>query len=1095
MSRHEDQGLSGPMGIPRRADGAGPAPLTFGQEVIWLLDRAEPGTVAYNVPRAFRVAGELDLPALRSALDAVVERHEVLRTTFAERDGVPVQVVHPTRAVALEVADLRSEEGSVDPQAVERALLRRARRPFDLTRDLLLRPTLLQVGPGDQILLLESHHIATDGWSKGVMLRDLSSAYAAARAGKNPALAPLPIRFQDFAAWQRTRTEETGADSDMAYWTEALAGGTTGLELPTDRPRPAYDSFEGGRQSRILNAGVTEAIQALSRRQGTTLFMTLLAAWQSLLHRYTGQTDILTGSPVAGRDDSALDEVLGFFTNTLPLRSRFEDDPTFAELLARVRTTTLAALEHQTVPFEQLASALNPGRRGGAFQAVFMLERDETTTIQLGNAALTAIPFDPGWAKFDLALAVLKSPAGLRAEIQYREDRFDRATVDRMLEQFEILLAGVAAAPEQRISALPMLPPWERERLLHDWNPPESSYPVDRCVHQLIAEQAALRPEAIAVSCGAESLSYAELEARSNRLAHRLVRMGVSREQVVGVYLLRSPALLVSLLAIWKAGAAYLPLDPAYPRDRIRYMLEDGSAKLVVTQDVLRADLPAEVAQLSIDEATSLPDEAATRLAVRPDARVRAYLIYTSGSTGRPKGVEIEHQALVNFLWSMRELLGVGPSDTLLGVTTLGFDIAGLECYLPLITGGRVVLASRDTAIDARRLATELRASGATVMQATPTTWRMLLDDGWAGEPGLLALCGGEALSPSLAARLIPRVRELWNLYGPTETTIWSTAGRVEPQQPIRLGRAIANTVVRILDANRRLQPIGVPGELYIGGAGLARGYFHRPELTTERFVPDPYGPPESRLYRTGDRARWRADGSIEYLGRLDTQVKLRGHRIELGEIESALTRVPGIGGAVAAVREDGQGETWLVAYLTAAAGQDVPRVAEIRARLEAKLPAAMVPQKYMTLQSFPVTPNGKVDRAALPAPETRAEPAATDERPRSSTETRLAALWSDLLKLDTVGVQQDFFLLGGHSVLAMRLLGRIAAEFGVRLPLRTIFDAPTIERLAPQIDAARPALDSAAALEEELAAIAELSEAEVRHLLGTEDSGARTFP
>ena len=916
--------------IPRRSTGA-TAPMSFAQELLWRIELADPGH-GYNVPRTARLTGPLDVAALQRALDALVARHESLRTTFGLVDGEPRQIVGAPRGVPLETIDLgHFPEGEREGEALRR-VRELQRRPFDLARDLQLRATVVRLATEDHVLLLESHHIVTDAVSRGIFLRELAAAYDAYREGREPDLAPLPVQYGDFAAWQRTHLAGNRLETLLAYWRGRL-GDAAPLELPTDRPRPAAPEFAGATCGVVLPVEILEGLRRLSRAHGTTVFMTLLAAFDVLLARYSGQTDVVVGSPVAGRAHPELEGVIGYFVNTLVLRTSVEGDPTFAELLARVRESTLGAFEHQEVPYERLVTELRDAGRAGnepLFNVLFALQDPERANMTLGGTRFAPFGADRGATKFDLFLSCAELASGLRTAIQYRTDLFDAATIERMLGHLRVLLTAAIEQPDERVSRLPLLDETERRLVVSEWNDTALDYPRESTLVELIAARVARTPDAVAVEFGGATVTYAQLDARAARLAAHLRTLGVAPETVVALYVERSIEMVVALLAIQRAGGAYLPLDPDYPQPRIEFMLADSGTRFVVTQESLRERLPAlDAAIVSLDGDADAIAANAPGPAVPADPHRLAYRIYTSGSTGVPKGVDVTQGNVVNFLVGFGAVVPLTEQSTLVAVTPLSFDIHGLEIFLPLISGARLVVASRDDAVAPSALAALLAAASATHLQATPATWRMLVESGWAGQRGLIALCGGEALPPALAAALLSRGLELWNLYGPTEATIWATMHRVTlaadetRASAVSIGRPKPNVQVYILDRAGAPAPIGVAGELVIGGAGIARGYHQRPELTAERFVPDllAAGPASSspsgaRLYRTGDLARWRADGTIDFIGRLDHQIKLRGHRIELGEIEHALADQPDVAAAVTVVREDTPGDARLVAYV-----------------------------------------------------------------------------------------------------------------------------------------------------------------------------------
>ncbi len=1020
------------MPVPRRGD----LPLSFAQQRLWLLDQLAPGNPFYNLASALRLSGRLGAAALGAALAEVVRRHEVLRTGFASVAGRPVQRIGPVSAWELPVIDLGALPAGPREAETRRLAREQARRPFDLSRPPLLRAALLRLERAEHVLLFTFHHIASDGWSMGVLTQEVTQLYAAFAEGRPSPLPELPVQYADFAVWQRSWLRGEALERQLSYWRERLAGAPP-VELPTDRPRPPVQSFRGALWRSRLPAPLSAALAALARERSASLFMVLLTGFNALVSRYTGLEDVVVGTPIAGRTRAALEKLIGFFVNTLVLRTGLSGDPTVAEMLARVRETAVGAYAHQDLPFEHLVEKLQPQRdlsRNPLFQLMLNLLGTPAGGVATGDLTVSRLDSAVGTALFDLQVYLTETGEGIAAGWEYSTDLFDLSTVERLAGHFTSLLEGMVAHPGARLAELPLLSPGEREQLVADWNATSRRVP-EGCVHEWIAAQAARTPEAVAVVCGAGSLTYRELDRRANALARRLRSLGVGPEVRVGVALERSPEMVVGLLAVLKAGGAYVPLDPSYPEERLAYMRESSGASTVLTRELLGAG--------EREEADRPPRGGAAPENV-------AYVIYTSGSTGRPKGVQISHGALANFLVSMAERPGLEAADVMLAVTSLSFDIAGLELYLPLMVGGRVVLASREEAADGRRLSALIAASGATVLQATPATWRLLLESGWQGGGRLKALCGGEPLPPALAASLRQRVGSLWNVYGPTETTVWSTLDEVRDGGPISIGRPIANTAAYVLDARGNLMPAGAPGELHLGGAGLARGYLGRPELTAERFVPDPFGPPGSRLYRTGDLARHRAGGRLEHLGRIDHQVKIRGYRIELGEIEAALGRHAQVEAAVVVVREDA-GDRRLVAYVVARR-PDLDLAGELRGWVLRSLPEYMVPAAWVRLDRLPLTPNGKVDRKALPAPAAGGPKVAT--APRTPTEEALAEIWASVLGLAAVGAEDDFFALGGHSLLGAQVVSRIHETLGVELPLSRLFEAPVLSALARAVEA-----------------------------------------
>jgi amino acid adenylation domain-containing protein len=1043
-----------------------PLPLSFAQERLWFIDRLELGSTAYNLSRALRLGGALDERALERALGEIVRRHESLRTVFREVDGLPVQVIAPFGGFALPVQELSALGEAERGEALRRAG-EEAARPFDLATGPLFRASLLRLRADDHVLLLSMHHIVSDGWSMGVLDREFSALYAAFARGAASPLPELAVQYADFAVWQREQLAGEALDRQLAYWRERLAGAPELLELPTDRPRPPVQTYRGATIPVELSAELLERLQALGRSEGATLYMTLLSAFQVLLSKYSGSEDIVVGSPIAGRTRGEVEGLIGFFVNTLVLRTDLSGDPSFRETLRRVRDLTLGAYEHQEVPFEKLVAELQPERsmsHSPLFQVMFTLQNaggggGAFAGIEVSGAG-TAMEI----ARFDLSLELTATPQGLRGALNYSTDLFERGTIDRMLGHLERVLEQVAADADVRLSRLELLSTEERGLVVDAWNRTEAEYPADRCIHELFAMQAARTPDAVAVVFEDRSLTYAELNARANRLAHHLAGLGAGPEARVGICVHRSAEMVVAMLAVLKSGAAYLPLDPSYPADRLAYMLTDSGAPLLVTQGSLRGLLPTDgVRIVSVDEdAAAIASHSADAPRTPVGAANAAYVIYTSGSTGQPKGVQVTHGNAVSFFTGMDERVGGSAAGTWLAVTRISFDIHVLELLWTLARGFRVVVQPEpDRARDGESIAEQIRRHAVTHLQCTPSLAAMMIAESGTGVLSGLEriLLGGEALPPDLAAQITAVLPNgLVNMYGPTETTVWSATHAVEAgEAPVPIGRPIANTRVYVLDAALRPQPAGVPGELFIGGHGVARGYLGRPGLTAERFVPDAFSAqPGARIYRTGDRARWteRTDAlthsrthALEYLGRLDAQVKVRGFRIEPGEIEAVLRRHPAVVECAVVARAAGVGDTRLVAYLVGAAEADA-----LRAHVRRSLPEYMVPNAFVPLDALPLTPNGKLDRKALPALE-RALAEKTYVAPRTPVEEVLAGIWAEVLRREQVGVHDSFFDLGGHSLLIMRLLAGVQATFNQELSIRTVFSMPTLEAMAREIE------------------------------------------
>ncbi|MCC5578787.1 amino acid adenylation domain-containing protein [Microtetraspora sp. AC03309] len=1036
-------------------------PLSHAQERLWFLQRLDPDDTSSTLFVSERLLGDLDTVALGRAFAAVVERHESLRTRYPAPDGAPVQVPGPVPV--LDHADLTAYPAEERERRAIEIVAERTRRPFDLAAGPVLRACLITLGERDHVLHIAIHHIAVDGWALGVLTGELGTFYQAFAAGGPVPPAPL-VRYRDHAAEERARPVDT---TSLEYWRDRLAGAPA-LELPTDRPRTGAATPAGGSVELRLPAEVGAGIAELARRRRCTLFMALLAAYQVLLARHSGQDDVCVGSVVSTRDRPELEGVVGLFLDTLVFRGDLSGDPSFGELLGRTRAGVLGALSHRGVPFGRLVREVAPGREHGGghggergraplFRAQFGVHQEaEGRRMTLPGIRVEpfSAPFVTGGphAQNDLSLEVHPTPDGLVAYVVYDADLFDRGTVERMAARFTALLGQVVAHPDVPLSRLDLLAPGERAAILARAGDDAVPYP-DVTLPGLLG-LSGRDPDAVAVVCGAETLTYAELEAATDRLARRLAVAGAGPGRLVALCAERSVEMLAGLLAVARTGAAYLPLDPAYPAPRLAFVLADSGADLLLTQRRLRDRLPGDRPVVLLDDpgdgvAADLPP---LRTAPGPDDL--AYVIYTSGSTGRPKGVAVEHRALANLLLSFRDRLGAGPGHVWLASTSLSFDISALELYLPLVTGGRVVIAREPATGDGARLARLVAEHGVTHVQATPSGWRMLLDAGF-DRSSLVALAGGEALPEALAAELRPRVARLFNVYGPTETTIWSSCWEVPADIAggVRIGRPIANTRVYVLDRWLRPVPDGTIGDLHIAGTGLARGYLGRAGLTADRFRPDPYGPPGSRMYLTGDLARWSSGGGLECLGRTDGQVKLHGHRIELGEIEARMTEHPSVGQAAVVVRAER-----LVAYVVPAGGAPggaPPDPGVLIEHAAAVLPAYMVPAVVMPLGALPLTPNGKVDRQVLPDPEVAAP--GSGRPPATPAERRVAAVFADVLDVEAVGADDDFFALGGHSLLAARATARLAAALGAEVAVRELFDRPTVARLAAALEDRAP--------------------------------------
>jgi amino acid adenylation domain-containing protein len=1043
-----------------RLDRSAPLELSFSQQRMWFVQAMCPESSAYNVVLGTRLAGTLDADVLQRAVDVLVRRHEALRTSVRVTPAGPLQAIATDVTVSLPLIDLTSlPADEIEAAARERASAFAA-APFNLSEPPLFRLALIRLAADLHVLVLVLHHVISDAWSIGVLGSELAGAYQALLEHRAPALAELPIQYADFARWQREWLRGDVLQDQLQYWREQLEG-LSPLRLPTDRPRPSESAYRGAHVAFDFPRPLLEALRTWSQHENATPFMAFLSAFATLLHRYTGQSDIAVGVPIANRRWLHSERLIGPLNNMLVVRTDFSQEPSSTQLLRQVRGLALDAYSHQDIPFDVLVAELQPDRAANQsplIQVMFDYINTPIGELHFPQLSWTAEHVDRRGSQFDLALIVIDTPQIQRVSVEFDTDLFDEATIERLVEHLRTLLQSMLVDPEQSVATLPLLPEQERQRMLYEWNATQASYPRESSLCDLVGVHAQRTPRRPAVIAGDDELTCAELEERSNRLAHYLLQRGISRGSVVAVDLERTALLPVALLAVWKAGAAYVPIDPAAPHERRRFILEDSQAVAVVTQSALGLQLGDSGLSLicldAAEERAAIDACPPTRLSTRGEPDDAAYVIYTSGSTGRPKGVQIGHRGVTNFLHAMRQQPGLTPDETLVAVTTLSFDIAVLELFLPLLVGARLVIASRDVVVDGARLARLLETSQATVMQATPVTWRLLLEAGWSPARGFTAICGGEPLPPDLAADLLGRGVTVWNAYGPTETTVWSTLEHVtRAADRIPVGRPIANTRVYVLDAHLQPVPIGVWGELYIAGDGVAHGYLRRPELTAMRFVAESSGAPAAaRMYRTGDIARFLADGRLDVLGRTDHQVKIRGHRVELGEIEAILRQHPSVREACLVLRETPSEEARLLAYVTP---QHVGSAdsQELRGFLRHYVPEFMLPSAFVQLDSLPRTTNGKLDRAALPEPPAVVR-VVSGAGPRDEIERSLVAEWEDLLERSPIGIHDNFFDLGGHSLLAIRLVYRLRDRFGWHVPLATFLRSATVAELADLVRA-----------------------------------------
>ncbi|TRU33563.1 MAG: amino acid adenylation domain-containing protein [Microcystis aeruginosa Ma_MB_F_20061100_S20] len=1052
--------LTIPPILPRTKDTE--LPLSFAQQRLWFLDQLQPNSALYNIPMVLHFRGNLNQKALEQSLQEICDRHEVLRTNFVTIDGQPTQVIQ-TRRETISVVDLQDFPIQEQAEKTQQLKQKQATQPFDLAKESLIRITLVVLSETEHLLLVCMHHIISDGWSIEVLIHELTSLYNAYVQNQPANLAPLPIQYGDFALWQKQWLQGDVLQSQLNYWQNQLTAAPPLLSLPTDHPRPAVQSFVGTQQEFSLSPKLSQALTELSRQQGVTLFMTLLAAFDALLYRYTGSSDILVGTPIANRNRSEIEGLIGFFVNTLVMRTDVSDNPSFSQLLTRVREVTMDAYAHQDLPFEMLVEALQPERdlsHTPLFQVAFVLQNTPKSEIAMTGLTVTDLPPENTTAKFDLTLAMVSTDDGLKGVWEYNTDLFESSTIERLSGHFLNLLGGIVANPQAQISQLPLLAESETNQLLIEWNNTQVDYPEYKCIHQLFEEQVKRTPDAVAVVCSQQQLTYNELNCRANQLAHYLRKLGLKADTLVGISLERSLEMIVGLLAILKAGGAYVPLDPDYPSERLQFAIADAQLSFLLTQEGLINKLPEHQARLILlDRFTEeINQNSQDNLTGVVTANNLANLIYTSGSTGKPKGVMVEHRGLFNLAQAQIKTFNVQSNSRLLQFASLNFDASIWEIIMAMGAGATLYLDSKDALMPGLPLMGILKDYGITHITLPPSALAALpLEE----IPELQTIIvAGEACSEELSKQWA-RGRNFFNAYGPTETSVCATVEKwTDETVKVTIGRPIANTQVYILDSHLQPVPIGVVGELHIGGLGLARGYLNRPELTQEKFIPNPFekdevipptplnkgGNEPSKLYKTGDLARYLPDGNIEYVGRIDNQVKLRGFRIELGEIEALLNQNQAVQSSCVIVREDNPGDKRLVAYVVPQPEINLT-INEIRQFLRAKLPDYMVPTAFILLDAFPLTPNGKIDRRALPVPDLQGK--GEYIAPRNPIEEKMAQIWAEVLKLERVSIENNFFELGGHSLLATQVISRLQETFEIVLPLRYLFESPTIAQLS----------------------------------------------
>ena len=1060
--------LTSPPILPR--DENAELPLSYAQQRLWFLDQLQPNSALYNIPIALRLVGTLNQAALAQSLEEIIHRHEALRTNLMTVDGKPRQIIQTVTNWTVSVVNFRHLSTSAQEIAAQKLAQEQVIEPFDLAKQALVRATLVLLSKTEHLLLVCMHHIVSDGWSMGVFVQELAALYNAYSQGLPSPLAPLPIQYADFAIWQRNWLVEDVLQSQLSYWQQQLKDAPALLLLPTDRPRPAVQTFVGAYQDFALSVELTQGLMQLSQQQDCTLFMTLLAAFDVLLYRYTGTEDILVGSPIANRDRSEIEGLIGFFVNTLVMRSNLSENPSFAELLTRVRSMALSAYAHQNLPLEMLVEALQPERdlsHTPLFQVMFALQNPYLSEVELSGLSISSLPIEGATAKFDLTLAMENTGNGLIGVWEYNTDLFDASTIERMTGHFLTLLSSIVANPLEQISQLPLLTEPEKQQLLIEWNHTQVDYPVDQCIHQLFEQQVRRTPDAVAVVFEEQQLTYHELNCRANQLAHYLQSLGVGADVLVGICVERSWEMIVGLLGILKAGGAYVPLDPEYPPERLSFILTDTQVKVLLTQQQLVNKLPAHTAQLvcldtDLEKITQNSNSNPVNTATSPNL---AYVIYTSGSTGQPKGVLVNHHHVTRLFAATNSWYKFNSQDVWTMFHSYAFDFSVWEIWGALLYGGRLVVVPYLLTRSPESFYKLLSQEQVTILNQTPSAFRQLIQAeqsiGMSNLNLRLVIFGGEALELESLQPWFERhgdqKPQLVNMYGITETTVHVTYRPLSLDDLNRtasvIGRPIPDLQVYVLDQHLQPVPIGVPGEMYVGGEGVTRGYLHRDELTGQRFISNPFQRSKGgeRLYRTGDLARYLPNGELEYLGRIDQQVKIRGFRIELGEIEGLLAQHPAVWESVVVVREDEPGDKRLVAYVVPQVAQ-APTTAELRSFLKEKLPDYMIPNAIVILESLPLTSNGKIDRRSLPVPESRAGIEESLVAPRTPVEEKLAQIWAKVLRVEQVGIHDNFFELGGHSLLATQLVSRIRTSFKVELPLRSLFAAPTVAELAPLI-------------------------------------------
>ncbi|MEO7583969.1 MAG: amino acid adenylation domain-containing protein [Ferruginibacter sp.] len=1028
-------------------------PLSFSQERLWFIDRLE-GSTQYHLPAVLRLKGVLNKTALEKSLQQVVNRHEVLRTVFVEKDGMVAQQIKEKNAWALTFTDGTAFEDK--PALLEQHLQQLVYEPFNLSEDYLLRASLVALNEADHVLVVTLHHIASDGWSTAILVKEVVGLYRYYDEGIDAGLVQLPVQYADYAIWQRDYLKGDVLNKKIAYWKEKL-NGVAPLQLPTDFKRPPLQTTKGSITSFWIDKELSAQLQQFSQHQGATIFMTLLAAFNLLLHRYSGQEDICVGTPVGGRQQQELEGMIGFFVNMLALRTEVNGSDSFKSLLQKVKMTTMEAYAQQDLPFEKVVESVARQRdmsRSPLFQVMFIMRNTpELPELKLGKVVLSRHEHEHTTSQFEITLVITETSNGLHGSLEYNTALFSRESINRLIVHFNQLLAGIIDAPQLPVGALQILTSTEQQQILVDFNATREVYPNNKTIVGLFEDQVKKSPEEVAVIFENKQLTYRELHERSTQLAHYIAGKGIGKESMVPICIERGWEMIVGLLAIMKAGAAYVPIDPKYPEDRITYMLQDIGAAIIISSRESKSRITGidKLDIIEIDAIWPQIDKYATvDLQLATDPTQLAYVIYTSGSTGKPKGVMIEHTSVVNLLTGVAKEVGFNACSIFMSVTTFSFDICYLELYMPLIAGGTLVVLPSEVTMDGFKLAGSIQRFKPTHMQGTPSTWQLLMDAGWENKEAIKMLVGGEALKEDLKTAMTKK-GDVWNVYGPTETTIWSTIHKLTTNEPVLIGVPLANTTIQIVNSEGQLAPVGVAGEILIGGVGLARGYFKLPELTLQKFIADKFNnDPNAKMYRTGDLGRWFPGGKIECLGRIDEQVKIRGYRIELGEIETLLHQTGMMHQSVVLAREDKLGNKRLIGYIVPAASFEKEAML---AQLRNKLPEYMIPALWMEMEILPLTPNGKINKKALPDPDASELVGNEYVAPRNELETKLSAIWKELLHVERVGINDNFFELGGHSLLTMRMVSAIEQQLLVSISINILFQFTTISELSKYLE------------------------------------------